>query len=120
VDPARRLGYGSPPFPVQEAGRQVCPVPVRRTVSIADGIVFGGDTFVVMAGPCAVESRDQLFASAEAVRAAGAGMLRGGAFKPRPSPNSFQGLGAAGLDLLRAAPARTGWPAVTHVLGPPD
>jgi 3-deoxy-7-phosphoheptulonate synthase len=93
---------------------------VRRTVSIADGIVLGGDAFVVMAGPCAVESRDQLFAAAEAVRAAGAGMLRGGAFKPRTSPSSFQGLGNAGLDLLRAASARTGLPVVTEVLDPRD
>jgi 3-deoxy-7-phosphoheptulonate synthase len=95
-------------------------VPVRRTVSIADGIVIGGDAFVVMAGPCAVESRDQLFAAAEAVRAAGAGMLRGGAFKPRTSPSSFQGLGDAGLDLLRAASVRTGLPVVTEVLDPRD
>jgi len=91
-----------------------------RTVSIAEGIVLGGDSFVVMAGPCAVESEQQLFAAADAVLAAGASMLRGGAFKPRTSPQSFQGLGKRGLDLLTAASARTGLPVVTEVLDPRD
>jgi 3-deoxy-7-phosphoheptulonate synthase len=93
---------------------------VRKTVSIADGIVLGGDGFVVMAGPCAVETRDQLFASADAVATAGAGMLRGGAYKPRTSHRSFQGLGPEGLALLQAASARTGLPVVTEVLDPRD
>ena len=73
-----------------------------------------------MAGPCAVESEQQLFAAADAVLAAGASMLRGGAFKPRTSPQSFQGLGKRGLDLLTAASARTGLPVVTEVLDPRD
>lgn len=93
---------------------------MRKTVQIADGVVLGGDAFVVMAGPCAVESREQLFAAAEAVAAAGAAMLRGGAFKPRTSPRSFQGLGAEGLGLLTAAHERTGLPVVTEVLDPRD
>jgi 3-deoxy-7-phosphoheptulonate synthase len=71
-----------------------------------------------MAGPCAVESRAQLLPVAQAVAAAGAGMLRGGAFKPRTSPRSFQGLGAAGLELLREAAQVAGLPVVTEVLDP--
>jgi 3-deoxy-7-phosphoheptulonate synthase len=93
---------------------------VRTTVPISDTLALGGDAFVVMAGPCAVESREQLTAVADAVAAAGAGMLRGGAFKPRTSPRSFQGLGAAGLELLAAAHRRTGLPVVTEVLDPRD
>jgi len=93
---------------------------VRNTVQIADGVVLGGDAFVVIAGPCAVESRAQLFAAADAVAAAGAAMLRGGAFKPRTSPRSFQGLGQEGLALLAEAQRRTGLPVVTEVLDPRD
>ena len=92
---------------------------VRKTISIADFVV-GGDTFAVMAGPCAVETKEQLFASADAVAAAGAALLRGGAFKPRTSPKSFQGLGTAGLELLSLASQRTGLPVVTEVLDPRD
>ncbi len=73
-----------------------------------------------MAGPCAVESRELLLAAAEAVAAAGACMLRGGAFKPRTSPKSFQGLGEPGLALLAEASQRTGLPVVTEVLDPRD
>ncbi len=75
---------------------------------------------MVMAGPCAVESKEQMFASADAVVAAGAAMLRGGAYKPRTSPKSFQGLGPMGLQLLDEASARTGLPVVTEVLDPRD
>ncbi len=70
------------------------------TVVVAGGVPVGGRDFVVMAGPCSVESRDQLATTARSVAAAGASFLRGGAFKPRTSPYSFQGLGADGLDLL--------------------
>lgn len=73
-----------------------------------------------MAGPCAVETREQLLTVADAVLAAGASVLRGGAFKPRTSPKSFQGLGAAGLMLLSEASARTGLPVVTEVMDPRD
>ncbi|MBK8095705.1 MAG: 3-deoxy-7-phosphoheptulonate synthase [Planctomycetes bacterium] len=93
---------------------------MRKTVTIADDLVLGGDTFVVMAGPCAVETRDLLFTVADAVAAAGAGMLRGGAFKPRTSPQSFQGLGAQGLAMLQEASRRTGLPVVTEVLDTRD
>jgi 3-deoxy-7-phosphoheptulonate synthase len=72
----------------------------------------------VIAGPCAVESEAQLLIAAEAVAAAGAAALRGGAFKPRTSPRSFQGLGEAGLRLLATARARTGLPVVTEVMDP--
>ena len=91
---------------------------MRKTVTIVDGVTLGGDALVVMAGPCAVESPAQLFAAADAVAAAGASMLRGGAFKPRTSPRSFQGLGTEGLELLAAASRRTGLPVVTEVLDP--
>ncbi len=90
----------------------------RRSVAITPDIRFSPDTFVVIAGPCAVEGREQLLAAAVAVARAGAGVLRGGAFKPRTSRHSFQGLGPAGLDLLREASAQTGLPVVTEVLDP--
>ncbi len=73
-----------------------------------------------MAGPCAVEDRDQLLSAARSVASAGASMLRGGAFKPRTSPDSFQGLGVAGLELLREASRETGLPVVTEVMDPRD
>jgi 3-deoxy-7-phosphoheptulonate synthase len=85
-----------------------------------DDVVIGGRELVVMAGPCSVESRDQILAAAEAVVAAGARLLRGGAFKPRSSPYSFQGLGAEGLDLLAEARERTGLRVVTEVVAPED
>ena len=81
---------------------------------------LGGDSFAVLAGPCAVETRELLLTTAEAVAAAGAVMLRGGAFKPRTSPKSFQGLGEEGLLLLAEASARTGLPVVTEVMDPRD
>jgi 3-deoxy-7-phosphoheptulonate synthase len=85
-----------------------------------DGFAVGGSSFVVMAGPCSVESSDQLFTTARSVRAAGASVLRGGAFKPRTSPYAFQGLGRDGLELLAAARGETGMPVVTEVLEPGD
>ena len=91
-----------------------------RSFPLTDGMVLDDESFVVMAGPCAVESEQQLFNAADAVLAAGAGMLRGGAFKPRTSPRSFQGLGKQGLSLLAAASSRTGLPVVTEVLDPRD
>ncbi len=84
-------------------------------VSIA-GCRIGPHGFAVIAGPCAVESRDQLVTIARAAREAGCHVLRGGAFKPRTSPYSFQGLGLAGLDLLAEARELTGLPFVTEVL----
>lgn len=104
---------------------QPLPPEERRTVAILDEaraevVRFGPGSFVVIAGPCAVESKEQLFATARAVKAAGAQMLRGGAFKPRTSPRSFQGLGKAGLALLADASLETGLPVVTEVLDPRD
>lgn len=87
-------------------------------VSISDECAVGGRAFVVIAGPCSVEGRDMLLASARAVRAAGAGMLRGGAYKPRTSPYAFKGLGDEALELLAEARAETGLPVVSEVLDP--
>jgi len=81
-------------------------------------LLVGGEGFTVMAGPCAVESREQVEAAARGVRAHGAHVLRGGVFKPRTSPYAFQGLGYAGLDLLAAAGRANGMPIVTEVLSP--
>jgi 3-deoxy-7-phosphoheptulonate synthase len=80
------------------------------------GVKIGGDEIVVMAGPCAVESETQLMTIAQAVKASGAQILRGGAFKPRSSPYSFQGLKIEGLKLLAAARKETGLPVITEVL----
>ncbi len=90
----------------------------KDTVVPIDGVAVGGRRLVVMAGPCAVESREQLLAAARAVRAGGGQILRGGAFKPRTSPYSFQGLGEEGLRLLADARAETGLPIVTEVMAP--
>ena len=77
---------------------------------------IGGSAFAVIAGPCSVESRDQLIAVASAVKKSGAAFLRGGAFKPRTSPYSFQGMGCAGLDLLLEAKKECGLPIVTELM----
>lgn len=93
----------------------------RETTRVRVGeAVFGGPAVVLVAGPCAVEDREGLLAVARAVRAAGAAVLRGGAFKPRTSPHDFQGLGLRGLDLLVEARAEVGLPFVTEVLDPRD
>ncbi|MCF0228812.1 MAG: 3-deoxy-7-phosphoheptulonate synthase [Parasporobacterium sp.] len=84
------------------------------------GVKFGGDNFPVIAGPCSVESEEQIVAIAKAVKASGARMLRGGAFKPRTSPYDFQGLKADGLELLRIARKETGLPIVSEVMGVED
>jgi len=91
-----------------------------NTVIDVGGVEVGGDRFVVVAGPCAVESRDQLFRTAEAVVEAGARILRGDAFKPRTSPYSFQGLGEQGLQLLAEVREKLGVPFVAEVLDPRD
>lgn len=89
--------------------------PENTTVSIG-GVVVGGDRIVVGAGPCAVESEEQTLEIARRVAAAGASLLRGGAYKPRTSPYSFQGLGREGLKILAKAREETGLPIVTEVL----
>jgi 3-deoxy-7-phosphoheptulonate synthase len=88
------------------------------TVFPLDGVKIGGDEIVIIAGPCSVENRSQLLETAYAVREAGAHALRGGAYKPRTSPYSFQGLGEAGLELLAEARELTGMPVVTEVMSP--
>ena len=90
------------------------------TVIDVRGVKIGGPGIVVMAGPCSVESRSQILETAHAVKEAGAHILRGGAFKPRSSPYSFQGLGEEGLELLAEAREATGLPIITEVLSPDE
>jgi len=91
-----------------------------HTIVHVGELAIGGGSFVVMAGPCAVESERQLLETAEAVAAAGARVLRGGAYKPRSSPYSFQGLGVEGLKLLSKARKQTGLAIVTEVMSERD
>ena len=97
------------------ASRQFKP---ENTVIDVGGVLVGGNRLVVMAGPCAVESREQLLESARIVKAAGADFLRGGAYKPRTSPYSFQGLEEEGLKFLAEAREATGLKVVTEVVDP--
>ena len=90
--------------------------PEGTQVRFPNGVVVGGEEIVVMAGPCSVESREQMFTAAEHVKAAGASFLRGGAFKPRSSPYSFQGMGLEGLKLLKEVGDRTGLLIVSEVM----
>jgi 3-deoxy-7-phosphoheptulonate synthase len=103
--------------PFKLSGREWHP---DDSVYKVSGVQVGGDSFFVMAGPCAVESREQLLSTARAVKAAGAQFLRGGAFKPRTSPYTFQGMGLHGLKLLEEARAATGLGIVTEVMSPQD
>ena len=101
--------------PFKLAGREFHP---QDSVVPINGVSVGGRKLVVMAGPCAVESREALLEAAQAVKGAGAQVLRGGAFKPRTSPYSFQGLGEEGLHYLAEAREVTGLPVVTEVMAP--
>ena len=103
--------------PYKVASREVQSEP---TIVRAGSLVVGGRGIGVIAGPCSVESLDQIVATAKAVKAAGATALRGGAFKPRTSPYSFQGMKEQGLELLAAARAETGLAIVTEVVSPED
>ena len=103
--------------PYKVASREVQAEP---TVVRAGSLVVGGPSVGVIAGPCSVESREQIIATARAVKAAGATGLRGGAFKPRTSPYSFQGMKEQGLELLAEARAETGLAIVTEVVSPED
>lgn len=103
--------------PFKKANRMFHP---GATVVDVGGVPVGGGKLCVMAGPCSVESREQIIAVAESVKAAGAGILRGGAFKPRTSPYSFQGLEYQGLELLCQAREATGLPIVTELMSPYD
>ncbi|MBW6511971.1 MAG: 3-deoxy-7-phosphoheptulonate synthase [Desulfuromonadaceae bacterium] len=104
--------------PFKLASREIRAEP--SCFELAPGVIIGGDNLVVMAGPCAVESEEQLLSAAIAVKAAGATVLRGGAFKPRSSPYSFQGLEEEGLKLLDRVRSATGLPIVTEVVNPRD
>ena len=99
--------------PFKRANRAFHP---EDTVVDVGGVKIGGRTIQVMAGPCSVENHDQVVSIAKSVKMAGAHLLRGGAFKPRTSPYSFQGLGAPGLDLLNEAREETGLPIVTEIM----
>ena len=90
--------------------------PENTLVTIAPGVVFGGAQIPIIAGPCSVESAEQIVLAAQQVREAGGAALRGGAYKPRSSPYSFQGLGPTGLQLLALARRETGLPIVTEAL----
>src|SRR5271157_2634714 len=90
--------------------------PEGSVIRLANGVEIGGKQVVVMAGPCSVESREQIFAAAEQVSKAGAKVLRGGAFKPRSSPYSFQGLGVDALKLLREAADHYGLLVISEVM----
>lgn len=90
----------------------------KSAVVVADGVAIGADQIAIIAGNCAVETLDTSLATARAVKAAGAIIQRGGAFKPRTSPYSFQGLGEEGLLILREVKKQTGMPIVTEVLDP--
>ncbi|MEO8636293.1 MAG: 3-deoxy-7-phosphoheptulonate synthase [Gemmatimonadales bacterium] len=102
--------------PYKQVSREWRPEPT--VVRLAGGVTIGGNEVVVMAGPCSVESEAQILAAAHAVRDAGATVLRAGAFKPRSSPYSFQGLGVEGLRLLALARAETGLLIVTEAMDP--
>ena len=93
--------------------------PDSSTVTVGD-VVIGGPEPVIMAGPCSVEDEEQMVSTARAVKAAGAKILRGGAFKPRTSPYSFRGMGIEGLELLDMAKQETGLPIITEVMSPRD
>jgi 3-deoxy-7-phosphoheptulonate synthase len=100
--------------PYKLAGRSFRPE--GTTVKFKNGVVVGGNQVTIMAGPCSVESREQILLSAKQVAATGAQFLRGGAFKPRSSPYSFQGMGLEGLKLLREVSDQTGLLVITEVM----
>jgi 3-deoxy-7-phosphoheptulonate synthase len=104
--------------PYKRANRLFHPEDTRLDIPGPDGRTrhIGGGHLGIIAGPCSVETREQIVAVARAVKQAGAGLLRGGAFKPRTSPYSFQGLGCEGLDLLLEAKKETGLPIVTELM----
>src|SRR3954452_8564077 len=122
VDPSRLAGLAGVAecIPVTKPYKQVSREwrPQSTVVQLPGGITVGGDDVPVMAGPCSVESEAQILRAAHEVRAAGATLLRGGAFKPRSSPYSFQGLGKQGLKLLAKAREETGLLIVTEAMDP--
>ena len=129
ITPERSYERGSSGFGGGEVGPEKKGEPRRLTakrdaahttvVRVGD-VAIGGGAPVIIAGPCSVESRQQLLAAAEGVKAAGARLLRGGAYKPRTSPYDFQGLGLEALLILREVSARTGLPVVSEVMSTED
>ena len=111
LDIVERVTRISEPF--KNANRKFHP---KDTVVDVSGVKVGGGHFAIIAGPCSVESREQMVEVARRVKASGASLLRGGAFKPRTSPYDFQGLKAEGLELLKLARAETGMPIVTEIM----
>ncbi len=103
--------------PFKLASREGRPEP---SIVAVNGVRFGGERLAIVAGPCSVESREQILASAEAVKAGGGHVLRGGAYKPRTSPYSFQGMAEEGLKLLAEAREKTGLPIQTEVMDTRD
>ena len=103
--------------PFKKANKMFHPMP---TVVDVGGVKVGGKQLAIIAGPCSVETEAQIVGVAKDVKAAGANMLRGGAFKPRTSPYAFQGLKYEGLELLKEARAKTGLPIVTEIMSPYD
>lgn len=99
--------------PYKRANRKFHP---EDTVVDVNGVKIGGGNFAIIAGPCSVESEEQILEVAEGVKAGGASMLRGGAFKPRTSPYDFQGMRAEGIELLEEAKAKTGMPLVSEIM----
>ena len=99
--------------PFKQANRKFHP---RDTVVEVGNARIGGGNFAVIAGPCSIETEEQIITTARAIKASGAHILRGGAFKPRTSPYAFQGLGAEGLDLLMKAKKDTGLPVITEIM----
>jgi 3-deoxy-7-phosphoheptulonate synthase len=99
--------------PYKNANRKFHP---RDTVIDVNGVKIGGGSFQIIAGPCSVESREQIISVAESVQASGAAMLRGGAFKPRTSPYAFQGMRDKGIELLLEAKRVTGLPIVSEIM----
>jgi 3-deoxy-7-phosphoheptulonate synthase len=115
LEGVREIRAEAPPYPLVSRARRA-----RLTRVKIDDVAIGAGPVVVIAGPCAVESRAQILETARAVAGAGARLLRGGAFKPRSSPYSFQGLGREGLELLAEARALTGLKVVTECVAPED
>ena len=99
--------------PYKKANRKFHP---NDTVIDVDGVKIGGGELTIIAGPCSVETKEQITEVAQAVKASGAQILRGGAFKPRTSPYSFQGLGADGIELLKYAREKTGLPIISEIM----
>jgi 3-deoxy-7-phosphoheptulonate synthase len=115
LDGVERVTLISEPYKLSSRGYH----PEDTIVSV-NGVRIGGSEIVVIAGPCSIESRQQALETAHAVKAAGAKLLRGGAFKPRTSPYSFQGLGKEGLEILAECREATGLPIVTEIMDPHD